>query len=330
MLLLRMVVPGDLASRALGYLEVADEVVDVVHLPGASRRPPGDLVECLISPDAASVVVSGLRELGVAERGSISLTRVDAAVAEHAPDTDADAVVWEEVEQRMESAAQLSTSFLVYMMAATMIAAIGILTDSLVLIVGAMVVGPEFGPLAALCVGLIQRRGDLVRQAGMTLIAGFVLAGVAAYLATLGFDAAGIAPAVLDAEHHPATLFISRPDAYAVVIAALAGVAGMMSLTTASVGTLIGVLISVTTIPAAGNVGVALAYGNVDDARGAMLQLVINVAVLILAGLATLKLQRNVFARRLAAAVERLNRRRRGSRGSRGGDAARPGPPARS
>ncbi|MDX2092997.1 MAG: DUF389 domain-containing protein [Kofleriaceae bacterium] len=65
--------------------------------------------------------------------------------------------------------------------------------------------------------------------------------------------------------HGPATLFISRPDAYTVVIAALCGVVGMLSLTTASAGSLIGVLISVTTIPPAGNVGVAAAYGNSDE-----------------------------------------------------------------
>jgi uncharacterized membrane protein len=131
-------------------------------------------------------------------------------------------------------------------------------------------------------------------------------------VATWAFRSAGIAPEVLDASHHPATLFISRPDAYTVVIAALCGVVGMLSLTTASAGTLIGVLISVTTIPAAGNVGVAAAYGNTGEMWGALIQLGVNLVVIQVAGLITLRIQRAAFAARVSGFVERLRRLRLG------------------
>jgi len=317
MLLLRIVAPTDLAPAVLAFLESLDVVSDIVHVPGAGRRPPGDLVQCLAAIEAASVVVTGLRELGIAERGSITLDRLDATVSwaatragAQAGGRVADAVVWEEVESRAEAMATLSASFLIYMMAATVIAAVAILTDSVVLVVGAMVVGPEFGPLAGLCVGVVQRRRDVVRDAAVSLGVGFALAVVAAFVATWAFRAGGVAPVMLSSQLHPATMFISRPDAYAVVIAALAGVAGMLSLTTASTGTLIGVLISVTTIPAAANLGVAAAYGNGSEARGASLQLAVNLVVLVVAGLLTLRLQRGAFARRVAAVVERVRRLR--------------------
>jgi uncharacterized hydrophobic protein (TIGR00271 family) len=89
-------------------------------------------------------------------------------------------VVWEEVEDRVATMAELSVAFLTYMMVATVIAVVGILTDSLVLIVGAMVVGPEFGPLAALCVGLVQRKPSLARQGLTSLALGFAAAIAAA------------------------------------------------------------------------------------------------------------------------------------------------------
>jgi hypothetical protein len=44
------------------------------------------------------------------------------------------------------------------MIVATMIAGIGVMLDQPILIVGAMVVGPEFGPLVALCIGIVTRR----------------------------------------------------------------------------------------------------------------------------------------------------------------------------
>ena len=52
----------------------------------------------------------------------------------------------------------LTGTFVAFMVLATLLAAIGVVTDSPITIVGAMVVGPEFGPLAALAVSLVRRR----------------------------------------------------------------------------------------------------------------------------------------------------------------------------
>jgi hypothetical protein len=42
-----------------------------------------------------------------------------------------------------------------------------VLLDQPILIVGAMVVGPEFGPLAALCLGLLQRHRAVIGVRGV-------------------------------------------------------------------------------------------------------------------------------------------------------------------
>ena len=91
---------------------------------------------------------------------------------------------------------------------------------------------------------------------------------------------------------HPLTAFISKPDGFSLLVAMLAGVAGILSLTSARSGTLIGVLISVTTVPAAGNTAVALALGHSVIAVGALLQLLINLASILAAGVLVLLLQR--------------------------------------
>ena len=54
------------------------------------------------------------------------------------------------------------------------------------------------------------------------------------------------------------------PDAFSFVVAVLAGIAGTLSLTSAKSGALVGVAISVTTVPAAANAAVALSYGEYD------------------------------------------------------------------
>ena len=154
------------------------------------------------------------------------------------------------------------------MVLATLIAAVGILTDSLILIIGAMVVGPEFGPLAGVCVAVVQHQLPLARRSLVALAVGFTAAIGATCPRNPDPQSGRNRADELSAELHPATLFISEPSTWSVIVALLAGVAGVLSLTTAKSGALIGVLISVTTIPAAANVGVAAAYGDWDEFTG--------------------------------------------------------------
>jgi uncharacterized hydrophobic protein (TIGR00271 family) len=302
---LRIVAPPGLVRRALDLLVESPAVVNVIHLEGASRKPRGDVILCDVAREEASVVIADLRELGLAESGSIAIENVDTSISHVAAEAEAaasgmaaDAVVWEEVESRTSESAELSVSFLAFMALATMIAAVGIMTDSQVLIIGAMVVGPEFGPLAGFCVALVDRRLALAKRSLAALTVGFPFAiGVTIFL-TLVLRWAGQAPETVAAVSRPATYFIAHPDTFSVIVAILAGVAGTLSLTTAKSGALVGVLISVTTIPAAANVGVATAYGDWNEVGGASAQLGINLVCLIVASVSTLALQRMLYERR--------------------------------
>ena len=92
-------------------------------------------------------------------------------------------------------------------------------------------------------------------------------------------------------------------------MAFVAGVVGMLSLTNAKSGALIGVLISVTTIPAASNIGVAAAYGDWGEAGGAAGQLAINLSSIVLAGVLTLLVQRRALRRARGAGAVRASAR---------------------
>ena len=150
--------------------------------------------------------------------------------------------------------------------------------------------GRKFGPLAALCVAIVRQQPRLARHSLIALAVGFPVGTVAALFSSAILIAVGAFPDEYGT--HQFTDFISNPDFLSFFIAVVAGVAGMLSLTTAKSGALIGVLVSVTTIPAASNVGVAAAYGcEWDTAVGAAEQLVINLAGIIVAGVLTLTLQ---------------------------------------
>jgi uncharacterized membrane protein len=92
----------------------------------------------------------------------------------------------------------------------------------------------------------------------------------------------------------------------------LAGAAGVLSLTSARLGGLSGVFISVTTIPAAGNMALAIAFGLGDTVLGSLAQLLINLSGMAVAGWLTLALQQASW-QKLSAYRARLlkNRGRR-------------------
>ena len=221
--------------------------------------------------------------------------------ARRTPGTDVDAVVWDELETVTGQADRLSATYLALLIVATIIASIGVLLDQPILIVGAMVVGPEFGPLAALSVGLVRRHWPVVRHSSLALVVGFL----AAIVATAGFTWIltwlGLVDKSMLLAPRPLTDFIWRPER-PVVGDRLPGRRGRDDL--GDLGPVrrpdLGVLISVTTVPAAANAAVALAYGVMSEAGGSALQLLINLTAIVAAGVLTLFVQR-IYWRRMPA-----------------------------
>ena len=305
MIHLRIVVPDSLSERTLDMLCAADAVSSVVHLRGAAQKPAGDVLLADVAREDASVILSALRELGVHELGTIAIEEIDTAISRAAAQAEksakglpSDAVVWEEVEARTSENVELGGSFLAFMSLAMLIAAVGVMTGSTILIIGAMIVGPEFGPLAGLCVAIVERRRNLAARSLRALAVGFPVGMTFTLAATALMRWTGIAPDSIVATAHPITRFITHPDQFSVIVAAAAGIAGILSLTSTKSGALIGVLVSVTTIPAAANAGVAVAYGNWDQWRGANEQLLLNVAMIVIFGVLTLYTQRRLYIAR--------------------------------
>src|ERR671930_2097572 len=305
---LRIVAPREQAHVALALLEASGSVINVIHLHAVARKPEGDVILCDVAREDASVVIGDLKQLGIHHDGTIAVELVDTAISRaadraerHAPGSPADAVIWEEVTERTSEDSAMSATYLVFIVLAALIGSVGIYLNSAILIVGAMVVGPEFGPIAGVCVAAVQRRPHLAARSLIALSVGFPLAIAAVVLTSLIFKATDITPDAFSSASHSLSETIANPDFFAAFVAFCAGVAGMLSLTTAKSGALIGVLISVTTIPAAANIGVAAAYQDWGAWRGSLGQLSINLTAILVSGVITLTIQRALFNRRRAA-----------------------------
>ncbi|MEO8541277.1 MAG: DUF389 domain-containing protein [bacterium] len=304
MIHLRVVADGERADEAFRFLEGSASVISLVRLPGAARKPNGDLILFDVAREDCTRIITELRRQGIHHHGTIALDYVDTAISDAAraaedaaPGAVGDAVVWETVRARAFEEADPSFAFVAFMALATMIGAIGILTDSVVLIIGAMILGPEFGPLAGISVATVERRWRLVGRSVRALAVGFPAGITAAFVLTLVLEWTGVGPDAMPTSRQ-ATFFISHPDWYSLVVAIAAGIAGTLSLTTVRAGTLIGVLVSVTTIPAAANIAVAAVYRDWSEWRGSMLQLSVNLLAMIAAGVVTLAVELWAYHRR--------------------------------
>jgi uncharacterized hydrophobic protein (TIGR00271 family) len=310
---LRVLAPAALTDTVLSMIEQHVGTANVTVVRGAGHGDAADLVEAQVAREAADELLDRLCDAGLADSGAITVLPIDlelSAAAERAqadaPGSGTDALVWEEVAARTGEDSELTGVYLAFLVIATMLAAIGVVTDSLITVVGAMVVGPEFGPLAALAVGAVDRRWRLVRRAGLALLVGFPVAMLVTAAATAIGRASGLVDVDALGSLARATDFIFHPGPYSLIVALLAGAVGMLSLTSGKSAALVGVFISVTTVPAAGYVAVALVSGEPHRAWGSVVQLVVNLAGITVAAAVVLVIRR--FAARRAPARRRANR----------------------
>ncbi|MEU0788332.1 DUF389 domain-containing protein [Streptomyces sp. NPDC006173] len=303
MLHLRLITPADRTDDVVRLIDGTVGTAHLVVLPGAARNPVGDVVLCDVAREAGDELIGGLRDLGIDRTGSIAVEDIDLSLSKRAdkaeadaPGEGADAVLWEHLEEATHEESTLSVTYVAFITIATMIAACGVVLDNAVLIVGAMAVGPEFGPLAGLCTALVQRGPRLAVRSLTALLAGFAIAMAVTVLFSLFMDGVGLFTEAQLEGPRPNTGFVYAPDWFSFVVAVLAGAAGMLSLTSAKSGALVGVAISVTTVPAAANAAVALSYGDMGQTWGSTKQLLFNLLGIVLAGILTLMAQKWFWA----------------------------------
>lgn len=287
----RLTVPTDLTARVCDHLVRSEWTTNVVLLSGVAVDPVGDVLECDVAREKAGVLLNALEELSVGERGGIAIStptstpfaaamRLEASAPGH-PD---DAVIWEAVQAEAEDGAQPTVSYLVFLVLAVVLAAIAVITDSAILVVGAMVVGPEFSAIAAASVGIVLGRWHLVGRSLRLLVVSFAFAVAVVALLALVARAAGAIEPVMVTRPRPNTGFIWHPDMWSFVVALVAGAAGVLALAIQKTATMVGVFISVTTVPAAGNLALGLALGESGEILGSLAQLGANIAGMVIAG----------------------------------------------
>lgn len=304
MIHVRVISPPDRTPRLLETLQSDVGVVSLVVVKGAAQSPLGDAVEFDVINAETNRVLDELRGLELHRFGLIAIDNVDTVLSERAeraeraePALASLSPIWQEAETRIKSLGTYPPSWFALLTIAGLIGAVGILTNSQILIVAAMVIGPEYGAIINVALGLRAHDHARVRSGMRALTVGFAIAILAALVFGLAIRALDLQPRAFELGIRPVSQLINTPNVYSVVVAVLAGIVGVVSLTEARANTLIGVFISVTTIPAAADIGISAAFGSFREARGSLFQLLLNISILIAIGTVGLGIQRRVWRR---------------------------------
>jgi uncharacterized hydrophobic protein (TIGR00271 family) len=290
---LQLRVYGDSPLMA-AVAERLDALPGARHVSVVETRADGTaLLTADVRSDAADRALSTIDALGVAP-DDIALVRLDTIVPEVGTG-DASALIWADVLGQARIQARVAARYLVLMAAAGVIAALAVVNDSPTLIVGAMAISPDLLPVTAACTGFVFRRLRLVRRGLATLAIGLGVASAFAALVSVALDQLDRLPTGFELSEFSAAQ--THVNATTILVALAAGVAGMLAVETRA-SSAVGVAISVTTIPAAAYLGVALGIGELGSSLSGLAVLGANIAMMLAGGSIALAVQRIVAGSR--------------------------------
>jgi uncharacterized hydrophobic protein (TIGR00271 family) len=252
-----------------------------------TRSEQASVLTADLRSEAADRALATLDELEV-PHDDISLIRLDTIT----PDPgigETSALIWADVLGQARIQARATTRYLVLMAAAGVIAGLAVVNDSATLIVGAMAISPDLLPVTAACIGLVLRRPRLVGRGLAALVAGLGVVGLVAVVVAFLLDRLDLLPQGFSLHEFSAAQ--THVNTTTILVAFAAGVAGMLAVETRA-SAAVGVAISVTTIPAAAYLGVALGIGEFRKSLSAVAVLAANIALMLLGGSLALLVQR--------------------------------------
>jgi len=182
-----------------------------------------------VEPAIADRLLEEIAALGIGVDDYV-LSKVEVIAPQHRHrhgDGGVDGFAWVEVMGQARANSRPLARYLALINVAAVIAALGVITNSSILIVGAMAVSPDLLPICATAVGLVGGRYGLARRAFMTLVLGLGLVVVTAMVLSALLKWTGLLPDGFQVEESSlATL--AHTDYSTVLIAAAAGVAAML------------------------------------------------------------------------------------------------------
>jgi len=188
----------------------------------------------------------------------------------------------EEMYSDIEKTVKHSWIYIVLVIFSAIVAAIGILRNNVVFIIGAMVIAPLLGPNLALSFATTLGDINLVRKAVKVIAVGIVTAFMPAFVIGM----------ILNVDTHIPELTLRTDVNFGdVILALIAGSAAAISFTSELFSALIGVMVAVALLPPLVTLGMLAGAGQWELALGSLLLFLVNLICVNLAGVVMFLIQ---------------------------------------
>jgi hypothetical protein len=275
--------------------------------PGASKSPEGDILTIEAANQASSEIVNILSDLDLLRTGAVSISEPNATIRANAARTIADEgndAVWEEIGAMMRQDTNPSFNFLALMALAGAVAAFGIVSDTIHVVVGAMLIAPGFEPLLRIVFGLMGDRHSVTAGLKSTGLGYLALAASAAIAVLVALPLNGMSTDQL-AERYWANYW-SSVQGSGIATSLLAGIAGGVIVSSRMKVLATGVMVALAIIPSMALIGMGIVSGNPDLALGAAARWAVDAGCVIVGGGSIMVFKRTLLHRRRPADPEQL------------------------
>lgn len=257
---------------------------------GASLRPPGDVISVEIPNEQLGIVMRVADRYDLGEPGGVAMTTLEplsmVSSAYQGLVREVGGTTWEELELSISQDSTMTADRVIVMVAAGVIAGLGIVSDAVHVVVGAMVIAPGFQPFARFTLGLVNRSRawhggltDIVRAYGGFLAGATLAALLSLALGSSALDAGGASYLT----SHTLVTYWSEVTWVGVLVGGVASVCGGLLISINRTVLTAGVMVALALVPSAALVPLGLVAGDAGLAGRGLLRFAIEVA-LVLAG----------------------------------------------
>jgi uncharacterized hydrophobic protein (TIGR00271 family) len=283
--IMQITLPSSEADAFISDIKSFEGLISLSRQHNASISPKGDIVGLEITNDCVHAFMRYLDEQGMLQRQNVSITTTqpqsilsqqNSKLIRH----DSSEATWEEMLGSISKESNITINAFLIMFIAGVVATVGIATNALHLVVGAMVIAPGFEPIVRISLGLVTRHEDWQRGITDTLKAYFAII-LAAALTTLFLKANGENPMGGESSYLPAGVLVSYWTSItlpSLLVTATASIAGALVIITNRSVLTAGVMIALALVPTATILGMSLATGEFATAQDAFIRWLIEVA----------------------------------------------------
>lgn len=300
---IQVVVPPSKTDELVERVRSSKGVVGLALQRGVSLDPPGDIVIIQSTNDSSHGVLSLLDSLNVTSNGSVLTSQPLSLVSppyQNRLNKESNETIWEEVAFLLRRDTNLGFNYLSLMALAGAIAAAGIWTDMVHIVIGAMVIAPGFEPLLRIPLGMIAGPRVLASRGLWTSLAGHAMIAVGAALTVLLLLLIDPTNAATPLESRFWVQYWTTFTPPGVVVSLVAGAAGAITVMAQRSVLTAGVMIALALIPTISIAGMALASGNLPLAGAGLLRWAVDVAAVVGVGTIVLGLKQALTHRRHA------------------------------